>query len=394
MTDPTDERSPSPDPAPGPSPTARDLLGFGPENARTLTVLRFGTPGARPKVYLQAGLHADELPGMLVLSRLAALLGEAAAKGLIRGEIVLVPVANPIGLSQIHGGYLRGRHDDATGENYNRGYPDLAEMVSGTIGDALGADAAANVAAIRAAMKQAIAGLPVRSELDGLRIRLMELAHDADIVLDLHADNEALVHLYTGNALWPAAADLAAEIDARAVLLCDLSGGHPFDEACSGPWWALAAAFPGHPCRGAPGPWPRSRSERAAVRGPLHHAGQRGRAGKGAGAFCETAGCLRARVSPWGSSGTPPPKSPQQPAMQAIRRAHLSRPSPAMSGLCRAQWSGSAEEATARTGCRPLSARSRWAVGRRQRQRATVLAPALTAKDAWTALAARVAAWR
>ncbi|WP_172327166.1 succinylglutamate desuccinylase/aspartoacylase family protein [Mangrovicoccus sp. HB161399] len=247
MTDSTDERtlSPaSPGAASGPSPAGRELLGFGPENLRSLTVLRFGTPGARPKAYIQAGLHADELPGMLVLRKLAAALEEAAEKGAIAGEIVLVPVANPIGLAQVHGGYLRGRHDDATGENYNRGYPDLAEMISGTIGGSLGADPAANVAAIRAAMGEAIAGLPVRTELDGLRIRLMELAHDADIVLDLHADNEALVHLYTGNALWPAAADLAAEIDARAVLLCDLSGGHPFDEACSGPWWALAAAFP------------------------------------------------------------------------------------------------------------------------------------------------------
>ncbi len=250
MTDSTDEGtlSPaSPDPVSGPSPTGRDLLGFGPENLRSLTVLRFGTPGARPKVYMQAGLHADELPGMLVLRKLAAELEEAAQEGRIAGEIILVPVANPIGLSQIHGGYLRGRHDDETGENFNRGYPDLAGMISGTIGAQLGEDAAANVGAIRAAMASAISGLPIRSEIDGLRIRLMELAHDADIVLDLHADNEALVHLYTGNALWPAAADLAAEIDARAVLLCDLSGGHPFDEACSGPWWALAAQFPDLP---------------------------------------------------------------------------------------------------------------------------------------------------
>ena len=41
--------------------------------ARASTVLRFGTPGARPKAYLQAGLHADELPGMLVLHKLARL---------------------------------------------------------------------------------------------------------------------------------------------------------------------------------------------------------------------------------------------------------------------------------------------------------------------------------
>ena len=63
-------------------------------------------------------------------------------------------------------------------------------------------------------------------------------------MLDLHADNEAVVHLYTGTPLWPDAADIAAETGARAVLLAEISGGNPFDEACSGPWWALARRFP------------------------------------------------------------------------------------------------------------------------------------------------------
>ncbi|MFT3974614.1 MAG: succinylglutamate desuccinylase/aspartoacylase family protein [Amaricoccus sp.] len=30
-----------------------------------------------------------------------------------------------------------------------------------------------------------------------------------------------------------------------AVLLAEVSGGNPFDEALSGPWWALARRFPG-----------------------------------------------------------------------------------------------------------------------------------------------------
>ena len=83
--------------------------------------------------------------------------------------------------------------------------------------------------------------------IEQLRKTLFQLAFDADVVLDLHADNEALVHLYTGPAHWPDAEDLAAELDARAVLLCEKSGGHPFDEACSSPWWELAATFPDHP---------------------------------------------------------------------------------------------------------------------------------------------------
>ena len=232
------------------SPMSRDtqFLPAGPSGlSRSLTVLRFGTPGARPKAYLQAGLHADELPGMLVLRELAAQLEDAAARGEILGEIVVVPVANPIGLSQHVNGFLQGRFDSWSGQNFNRGYPDLAALVQWSLNGQLGADPEANVATIRAAMGQALAGLVPQGEVDGLRHALLGLAHDADFVLDLHADNEAMVHMYTGTALWPDAEDLAAEIDARAVLLCALSGGNPFDEACSGPWWALAAAFPDTP---------------------------------------------------------------------------------------------------------------------------------------------------
>ncbi|MFX8335598.1 hypothetical protein ABTL52_20315, partial [Acinetobacter baumannii] len=31
------------------------------------------------------------------------------------------------------------------------------------------------------------------------------------------------------------------------TLLAEISGGNPFDEAVSGPWWALAKRFPDHP---------------------------------------------------------------------------------------------------------------------------------------------------
>lgn len=218
-----------------------------PGTTRRIEVLRFGTPGARPKVYLQAGLHADELPGMLVLHRLSRLLSQAAEAGDIRGEIVLVPVANPIGLAQHVQGYLRGRVESGASSNFNRGYPDLAQAAGDAVAGALGPDPAANVATIRAAMAGALAALEPKSELDALRNALVGLALDADLVLDLHADNEAAVHLYTGTPLWPDAADIAGETGAVAVLLAEVSGGNPFDEALSGPWWALARRYPDVP---------------------------------------------------------------------------------------------------------------------------------------------------
>ena len=76
---------------------------------------------------------------------------------------------------------------------------------------------------------------------------LLTLSHDADIVLDLHCDHQALLHVYMGTALWPDGADLAAQMGAAAILLAKDSGDMPFDEANSKLWWDLAGKFPGVP---------------------------------------------------------------------------------------------------------------------------------------------------
>ncbi len=237
-----------------PSPVLREtfpLPAAAPGTERAVRVLRFGTPGARPKAYLQAGLHADEFPGMLVLRALAARLEEAAARGEILGEIIVLPLANPIGFAQQVSGFLLGRYDLSSLGNFNRDYADLAAEIGDEIGPQLGPDPQANIAAIRAAMTAALARMaqdmvPAR-EVDALRHLLLTLAHDADFALDLHADNQAVPHMYLGTPLWPGAQDLAADIAAQAVLLAEVSGGHPFDEACGGPWWTLAKRFPDHP---------------------------------------------------------------------------------------------------------------------------------------------------
>lgn len=206
---------------------------------RVLRVHRFGPSGARPKVYIQAGLHADETPGMLVAHHLV----ERLARGEVRGEVIVVPAANPIGLSQVVNGTLLGRHAINGSGNFNRNFPDLAPAAAERLAGRLGSDAQANIRTVRAALRAAHAALAPATEVETLRHTLMGLAIDADIVLDLHCDQEAVVHLYTGQSLWPAVADLAARIGARAVLLADESGGSPFDEACSSVWWKLSAHF-------------------------------------------------------------------------------------------------------------------------------------------------------
>lgn len=208
-----------------------------PGTAHRVTSLHFGTPGGGPKAYIQASLHADEVPAMLVAWHLRRSLAALDAAGRIQGEVVLVPAANPIGLSQFALQVHQGRFDLASGDNFNRSYADLAAAVAPKLA---GLDAGPTVAQVRAALREAVAALPVRNALTSLRQTLLGLAADADIVLDLHCDGEAVLHAYTTPACWPEAELLARCMGLRAVLLAEHSGGDPFDEACSMLWPDLA----------------------------------------------------------------------------------------------------------------------------------------------------------
>lgn len=207
---------------------------------KTLVSLHYGDPAARPKVYLQASLHAEELPGMLVAHHLRQALDEADRQGLIRGCVVLVPAANPIGLAQRLDHKAMGRFEFDTSQNFNRHYPDLAEAVFDSLRTRLGADPAANVATVRAAVTRWLNDWQPATELDSLRRELLRLSHDADVVIDLHCDWEAVLHLYCEEACWAPLEPLARLTGARAVLLARDSGGGPFDECLSGLWWQLA----------------------------------------------------------------------------------------------------------------------------------------------------------
>ncbi len=208
-----------------------------------LLSLHFGTPGTGLKATVQAALHADEIPGLLVAHHLRARLAALEAEGRILGEIVLVPVANPIGLAQRVLQSVEGRFDLASGENFNRHYADLFDTVATKVDGQLGFDARLNVALIRDALREAAAALPARSALESLRRTLLGLSIDADIVLDLHCDSQAVMHLYTETSVWPQVEPLARFLGAQAALLADVSGDHPFDEACSTIWPRLAARF-------------------------------------------------------------------------------------------------------------------------------------------------------
>ena len=216
-----------------------------------LLIHRFGPESVIPesptgrKAYIQASLHADETPGMLVAHHLLRLLQAAEAGGEVTGQIVLVPYANPIGLAQFLDHTQLGRYEFAlSGGNFNRNWPDLAALAGDRVETRLTDDAASNVATIRSVFRSVLNDIVPQRALQALRLILAREACDADLVLDLHCDDLALPHLFLIPQHWPQAQDLAAELGVDAVLLAEDSGGNSFDEAFSTPWLRLAERFP------------------------------------------------------------------------------------------------------------------------------------------------------
>jgi hypothetical protein len=217
-----------------------------PGTGRSIAVHRFGRAGERPKAYLQAAIHANEFPGAMALHHLMPMLAEADRGGRIKGEIIVVPTVNPIGLSQIAGNNHLGRYDFLGRDNFNRNWLDLSGAVAERVGARLGRGASDNVTAIRGAALAALAAMKPVNELQTLRVEAMKLSIDADIALDLHCDNEAVLHLFISRKDWPGPANLlAADLGAQATLYNDPYPEHlTFSGVNSALWPRLAERFP------------------------------------------------------------------------------------------------------------------------------------------------------
>ena len=211
--------------------------------AHQLVINRFGAAGSGKKIYIQGGLHADEIPGILVALTLKQKLEALEQQGRVRSEIVLLSACNPLGLDQYVLGYPIGRFDLASGRNFNRGFPWLASKIEAQVEGRLGADGARNVEIIRAAWRELLNAQQPRQTFDDLQHKLMLMSFDSDYILDLHCSREAAMHVYTGEGMWREVEPLARYLGARAALLGTDSGGASFDEAHSYPWWHLQQKF-------------------------------------------------------------------------------------------------------------------------------------------------------
>lgn len=194
--------------------TIETIIGDTPGLSFSFPVYRFDGGADAPSAYIQAALHADELPGVVAIHALMPKLLEAEAQGRIRGRITIVPFANPIGRGQYLFGDHQGRFHLGSRTNFNRDFPLLAAQ-----------------------------DLPIPPSSDmtqtadqRLKRLLLELSLGHDIILDLHCDDEGVPYLYVPKALWPQMQDVAAGMDMQAVVLWDGSSGAAFDEASVAPY--------------------------------------------------------------------------------------------------------------------------------------------------------------
>ena len=222
----------------------RTITGDSPGKTTQLVYFKLGSEQAEKKVYLQAALHADEQPGILVLHHLLKLLEQAEAQGLLKARLVVFPMVNPLGMGDIGFRQHQGRYDRASGVNFNRNWPDLFKAIHTKLANQLGDNAAHNIQLVRAAVKDWLKQQQPVNALQQQRQCVMQEAFDADYVLDLHCDNEALPHIFSVPQSAQVMQDLSDWMGAAATLFAEDSGGYSFDEVWSNVWLDLAKAYP------------------------------------------------------------------------------------------------------------------------------------------------------
>ena len=228
------------------------ILGDAPGVSTELNYYRIGSDASKPKIYLQAALHADEQPGILILHHLLEFLIKAEKDGQLNARFVLFPVVNPLGLQDIRFNRHQGRYDATSGLNHNRQWPDLCQAVQSRLQHKLVDNQLENLHLVRHTIAQWLAEQEPVSALEQQRLISMREAFDADVVLDLHCDEDALNHIFISPVLMPEYQDLADWMGSAATLTAEDSGGRSFDEVWSLLWIGLQAAFPDKPLPSPP----------------------------------------------------------------------------------------------------------------------------------------------
>ncbi|MEG3863598.1 succinylglutamate desuccinylase/aspartoacylase domain-containing protein [Microcoleus sp. herbarium12] len=203
--------------------------------------------GAIPgkKAYIQSNLHGAEISGNAVIHQLIEFLMSQDSNQLI-GEILLVPVCNPVGVSQRSHHFSPGRYNHYDGEDWNRIFWDFekeGEDIQAFAKSHINLDADTikykyrkEIAWSFAKQLARINAPSCRPYSEIYRYQLQSLCLDADYVLDLHSStNQAVDYIYCFSSRSESAKAFLLD---RGILF-DEYDGDAFDEAFLKPWLAL-----------------------------------------------------------------------------------------------------------------------------------------------------------
>jgi predicted deacylase len=165
-----------------------------------------------------------------------------------KGDITLVPYANPYGMNLKMGEVTFGRFDPNTGDNWNRFYAPLTALDGPALVDVqtfvaihAGKDFATLVPLFKQALQEALQKQLAQNNTYArkLNLQLQQMACQADIVLDLHCDTISLPHAY---APWYAL-ESALDLNFGHYIEVPEKFGGALDEASFMPWWHLTQAY-------------------------------------------------------------------------------------------------------------------------------------------------------
>ncbi len=203
----------------------------------TIPVFSFkATRPSAPSVYIQANVHGAEVQGNAVIYQLMKQLELHT----LCGDITLVPLANPLGINQKSGEFTLGRFDPITGVNWNREYLDHSlDIASWYESHSLLNDE--DLTELFRAML--VSGCHERLSNEwGVTtghqqaVMLQTMAHQADIVIDLHTGPKSCKHLYCPEYDTKAASFFSIPY----TLFIPNDFGGAMDESVFCPWWQLA----------------------------------------------------------------------------------------------------------------------------------------------------------
>ncbi len=203
----------------------------------TVPVYRIkGNDPSAPSVYIQANMHGAEVQGNAVIFQLLEILKDSQ----VYGDITLVPYANPVGCNHKNGEYTLGRFDPITGVNWNRMYYFDESFIPAFVEQYKNETSSVIQSAFKKQLVQSIDKKLENSDFGlttGQRIayQLQRLAHQADIVLDLHTGPISSKHLYCPEYAQSSASYFNIP---HTILIPNVFSG-ALDEATFCSWWTL-----------------------------------------------------------------------------------------------------------------------------------------------------------